>query len=32
VRTPLRRLVADAGPNEFPDRAKIERSVIRLLA
>ena len=32
VRTPLRRVVAEAGPDEFPDREKIERSVIRLLA
>jgi hypothetical protein len=31
VRAPLRRVVAEVGPGEFPDRAKIERAVIRLL-
>jgi DNA topoisomerase I len=32
VRTSLRRMIADTGPDEFVDREKIERAVIRLLS
>ena len=32
LRAPLRHLVVETGPDEFPDRGKIERAVIRLLA
>jgi DNA topoisomerase IB len=31
LRAPLSRVVAEAGPGEFADRAKIERAVVRLL-
>lgn len=31
IRGPLRRILADSGPDEFPEREKIERAVLRLL-
>jgi len=31
LRAPLGRIVSEAGPDEFPDRGRIERAVIRLL-
>ncbi len=31
IRNPLKRIAADTDPNEFPDRERIERAVVRLL-
>ena len=32
IRTPLKRIVSDTGPSEFPERERIERAVLRLLS